>query len=167
MVNVVVREAALHDAEAAAAVYVASAEHHHSLDPSFYRVPSLDAVASRYRERIPDADDDSVLLVGDLAGQVVGSCFVRLLPEPTVASMLIPRPGAEIDVAVLPGFRGRSIGYELMSHGEDWARDRGAHLLMLNAHAENVDAIRLYTERLSYRRVGVLLSKEIPAGNGS
>lgn len=75
--------------------------------------------------------------------------------------MLIRRRGAEIDVAVLAEFRGRGVGRALMAHGEHWAWERGAHLMMLNAHAENADAIRFYTERLSYRRVGLLLTREI------
>jgi hypothetical protein len=63
VVEVVVREAELEDARAAAAVYMSSAEHHHALDPEFYRVPAIEAVASRYRERIPQDPHGSVLLV--------------------------------------------------------------------------------------------------------
>jgi GNAT superfamily N-acetyltransferase len=159
--NVTVREATVDDAEGAAAVYVASAEHHHDLDPSFYRVPTMDAVVVRYRERLPESGDDSVLLVAEVDGQIVGTCLVRLLPHPSEASMLHPRLGAEIDVAVLADYRGRGVGQALMTHGENWASERGARLMILNAHVGNVDAVRFYTERLSYQRVGLVLSKEL------
>lgn len=161
VVDVVVREAEVEDAEAAAAVYVSSAEHHSALDPDFYRVPATDAVVSRYRERIPEDARDSVLFVAEVAGQVVGSCLVRLMPEPSEASMLLHRQAAELDVATLPASRGRGVGSALMAHGERWARERGAQLIMLNTHVANHDAIRFYTERHAYRRVGLVLSKEI------
>lgn len=158
--DITVREATVEDAEGVAAVYVSSAEHHHAIDPDFYRVPATEAVVARLRERIPDEADDSVLLVAQVNGQVAGSCRVALVPAPSDASMLLPRPGAELDIAVLAGFRGQGVGQALMSHGERWAAARGARLLMLNTHEQNTDAIRIYTERHSYRRVGLLLVKE-------
>lgn len=89
LVDVTTREAVPDDAAGAAAVYVASAEHHHGLDPTAYRVPSLEAVTSRYRDQLAGGDEGPVLLVADEDGRVVGSCLTRLLPEPSEGSMLI------------------------------------------------------------------------------
>jgi ribosomal protein S18 acetylase RimI-like enzyme len=161
VVEVVVREAELDDVEAAAAVYVSSAEHHHALDPEFYRVPAIDVVASHYRELLRQDPHASVLLLAEVGGRIVGSCQVTLLPEPNEASMLASRRSAELDVATVPGSRRRGVGSALMADGERLARDRGVQLLMLSAHAANEDAIRFYTERHSYRHVGVVLSKEL------
>lgn len=159
--DVVVREATVEDAAGAAGVYVASAEHHHEIDPDLYRVPPTEAVVARYRERIPDDDGESVLLVAETGDRIVGSCLVRLVPPPSEASMLLPRRAAEIDVAVLPGSRGRGVGRTLMTRGEAWAADHGAELVLLDTHVGNTGAIRFYTERLAYRRVGQVLAKEL------
>lgn len=161
MVDVVVREAGIEDAEAAATVYVSSAEHHHALEPTFYRVPASEGVVARYREQLREGPGDSVLLVGEVEGRVVGSCEARLMPEPDEASMLIPRRAAELDLATLPVYRGSGVGSKLIAHGERWARERGARRIVLNTHVANGRAISFYTDRHSYRRVGVFLSKDL------
>lgn len=161
--EITVRPASADDAEAAAAVYVSSAEHHRQLDADLYRVPDTAVVAARYRERIPQAGDESVLLVAEVDGFVVGSSLVRLLPPPSEASMLRARRGAEVDVAVVAGQRRRGVGRRLMAAAEQWAAERGARVLLLDCHADNRDAIRFYTGLLGYRQTGVLLSKLIDA----
>ena len=156
-----IRPARVEDADAAAAVYVASAEHHHGLDPVLYRVPAVEAVAARYRDRIPGDDDTSELLVAEVGGQVVGTCLVRLLPASSEASMLAPRTAVQVDVAVLSGHRGGGVGRALMEHAERWASARGAQLVMLDAHAANTGALAFY-EQLGYRRAGIVLHKPLP-----
>lgn len=158
--DLVVRSARPEDADAAAAVYVASAHHHCTLDPDLYRVPDVEVVAARYRERIPDADNESELLVADIDGQVAATCLVRLVGEPGDASMFIPGRVAEVDVAVLAAFRGHGLGRALIHQAERWAVQRGARRVMLDAHAANSEALGFY-EHLGYRRFGVLLAKSL------
>lgn len=62
---------------------------------------------------------------------------MRLMPKPSEASMLKPVTVAEVDVAVLPAFRGRGVGHALVGHAEAWAKEQGAERAMLNAHADN------------------------------
>lgn len=101
-------------------------DHHHcTLDPDVYRVPDVEVVAARYRERIPDADNESELLVAEIDGQVAATCLVRLVGEPGDASMFIPGRVAEVDVAVLAAFRGHGLGRALMHQAERWAAQRG------------------------------------------
>lgn len=109
-----IRAARVEDVDAAATVYVASAEHHHAVDPALYRVPDLE------------------------------TCLVRLLPAPSEASMLVFHTAAEVDVAVLPSYRHRGFGRALMEHAERWAAARGARLVMLNAHPANTSAFAFY-----------------------
>lgn len=158
----IIRRARVEDAEAAAVAYVASAEHHHALDPDLYQVPDLETVTGRYRDRIPAADDNTELLVAQVDAQVVGTCLVRLLPAPSEASMLAPRTAAEVDVAVLPSHRGGGLGRALMEHAQRWAADRGAQRMLLNAHAANTSALAFY-EQLGYHRVGLVLHKPLRA----
>jgi ribosomal protein S18 acetylase RimI-like enzyme len=145
------------DAEALARVYVSSAEQHAALDGSFYRVPDLGVVADRYRERAGGADP--AVLVAEADGELVGMAEVGTAPEPDRASMVRPVPTATIDVAVLPGWRGRGIGARLMLAAESLARARGAHRVLLDAAAANQRALRFYQRDLGYRPLGLLLLK--------
>ena len=48
---ITIRPAAAEDAEGITRTYMESSEHHARLDPERYRVPEVDAIAARYRER--------------------------------------------------------------------------------------------------------------------
>jgi ribosomal protein S18 acetylase RimI-like enzyme len=56
-------------------------------------------------------------------------------------------------IEVLPAFRGRGIGAELLVRAEDSARSAGAHFIALHVDVENAAAIRLYESR-GYARQG-------------
>ncbi|SDT64161.1 GNAT family N-acetyltransferase [Jiangella sp. DSM 45060] len=145
------------DADALARVYVAGAAHHVGLDPHRYRVPPLDAVARRYRERRPDR---ARILVARLDGDVVGSASVTMLAPPGPASMIVDVPAASLDVAVLPDHRGRGIGRALLEAAATTAAALGAVRLQLDAHHANDGALRLYRD-LGYQPMGVLLSRVV------
>jgi GNAT superfamily N-acetyltransferase len=158
---VVIRPASVDDVDALADVYVSSAGHHAALDPDFYAVPDRDAVVGHLRDRLKQEDDaDVVRLVAELDGTVVGSADVELR-SPSPASMLRPERAASIGMAVLEDRRGVGIGSRLVEAAEAWARERGATLMMLDASAANVDALRFYEHRHGYRLRGVLLTKQI------
>jgi [ribosomal protein S18]-alanine N-acetyltransferase len=54
---------------------------------------------------------------------------------------------------VLPAFRGRGVGAELLVRAEESARSAGAHIIALHVDIENTAAIRLYQSR-GYVRQG-------------
>ena len=56
-------------------------------------------------------------------------------------------------IEVLPEFRGRGIGVELMQRLEGSARAAGAAMIWLHVDLDNAPAIHLY-ERLGYRKTG-------------
>jgi GNAT superfamily N-acetyltransferase len=149
------------DADGLARVHVSSAAHHAQLDPGFYRVPSMDAVAGRYRSgpagRRPD------LLVAELDGRIIGMAAPAELTPPVPESMIAPVRAASVEVAVLDGHRGHGVGSLLMQAAEHAARTRGVRRLMLDAASANDGALHFYRTRLGYQDQGVLLSKDLPA----
>lgn len=157
----IVRAATADDVEALADIYVSSARHHAALDPEFYAVPDREAVATHLRQELSAEGAGSVIrLVAEVDGRLVGSAEIELR-SPGAGSMLAPRLAASVGVAVLEDRRGGGIGSTLMEAAEDWARERGATLMMLDASAANADALRFYEERHGYRLRGVLLTKRL------
>lgn len=156
----VIRPASVEDVEALADVYLSSARHHAVLDLEFYAVPDRAAVVRHLQEALSAADGArAARLVAELDGDVVGSAEVELR-SPRAASMLRNRVAASVGLAVLEERRGSGIGSRLMAAAEEWARQRGATLMMLDASAANVEARRFY-ERHGYRLRGVLMTKPL------
>ncbi len=156
-----IRAATIDDVDAMADVYLSSARHHAALDSELYAVPEREAVVGRLRDALEREDDTGeVRLVAEVDGRVVGSAEVELR-SPSPASMLRPERAASVGVAVLEDRRGAGIGSRLMEAAEEWARRRGATLMMLDASAANVDALRFYEGRHGYRLRGVLLTKQL------
>lgn len=158
-----IRPATIGDSDALAEVYLSSARHHASLDPEYYHVPDREAVIRHLREALR-ADSSSpermVHLLAEVEGLVLGSAEVTL-QSPNAASMIRPTVAASVGLAVLEDERGGGIGSRLMEAAEDWARERGATLMLLDASAANRDALRFYEQRHGYRLRGMLMTKEL------
>lgn len=156
-----IRPATIGDCGALAEVYLSSARHHTGLDPGYYHVPDREALVSHLREVLSaDSPERRVRLVAEVEGVVLGSAEVTL-KSPNPASMIRPTVAASVGVAVLDDQRGGGIGSRLMEAAEDWARERGATLMLLDASAANRDALRFYEQRHGYRLRGVLMTKEL------
>ena len=157
-----IRPATINDSEALAEVYLSSARHHASLDPEYYHVPDPEAVIRHVRKTLAaDSPERTARLVAEAEGVILGSAEVTL-QSPNPASMIRPTVAASIGLAVLEDQRGGGIGSRLMEAAEDWARKRGATLMLLDASAANVEARRFY-ERHGYRLRGVLMTKPLDA----
>lgn len=156
-----IRLATTDDIEALTDIYLSSARHHSNLDSSFYRVPERPAVAGHVRQALSAADPDrTAQLVAEVEGAVVGSAEVAL-QSPNPASMLRPQVAVSVGIAVRDHRRGSGTGSRLMEAAEDWARERGATLMLLDGSAANTEALRFYEERHGFRLRGVLMTKEL------
>jgi GNAT superfamily N-acetyltransferase len=78
------------------------------------------------------------------------------------------QPQRDVDVrrvyvnylAVQAAYRSRGIGSSLMEAVEEWARERGADLLLTDTNLRSPDAVRFY-EKLGYERQSVILRKPL------
>jgi ribosomal protein S18 acetylase RimI-like enzyme len=84
-------------------------------------------------------------VVAEIDGQVIGYAFAT--------SHYAGRLVHLVRIAVLPQYRGQSIGVRLLADVVEFARVRGADLMTLNTQSYNIDAQRLY-EWFGFRRTG-------------
>ncbi|WTY85442.1 GNAT family N-acetyltransferase [Sphaerisporangium sp. NBC_01403] len=137
---------------------LANAERHVQLDPVIYRVPDIEAMR-RHCEEVLSAESKVLILIAEVAGEVVGRVEVVLLADPPEHSILIPRRAAEIHTVVLDGHRGKSVGSALVMAAEQAAAERGASILYAGIFTPNKEAVRFYSSA-GFGARGTLLSKE-------
>ncbi|HJZ48333.1 MAG TPA: GNAT family N-acetyltransferase [Roseiflexaceae bacterium] len=93
----------------------------------------------------PSILDAPYFMVAEMGGQIVGYAFAT--------SHFAGRLMHLVRIAVLPEYRGQSIGVRLLADVIAFARLRGADLVTLNTQAHNNAAQRLY-EWFGFRRTG-------------
>ena len=148
-----VRPAVSEDANAIARIFLESAEHHATLDPLRYVVPTFDVIIIRYREgqrQWDDADRRGITLVAELGGEIVGFIDARLerSPDPMHRELLY----CDIaEIAVKRRDRNKGIGGELLQAAEIWGRKHGADYASLEYHAANTSAGEFYQRRMGYQ----------------
>lgn len=156
--QVEIRPATADDVGALADIYQASADHHVRLDPSLYTTPDYQALRQRYEGRLPMPQDQEIL-VAEVDGEVVGWIELHLLAAGGEPRMMRDRKSVEMDIAVLPHYRGHGVGSRLVDAAEAWAAARGAEVMTIEAHVANLDAIRFYSERHGFRTTAILMMK--------
>jgi ribosomal protein S18 acetylase RimI-like enzyme len=108
------------------------------------------------------ADHDPVLLLASDGDRLVGYGLAYAVPAADgwlADTWATGRRVGEIEsLGVLPEYRGRGIGSELLRQLHDDLRDQGVVDLVLGVVPGNTDAIRLY-ERHGYRPTWLYLSR--------
>ena len=133
-----VRAAATRDLDQVAALWTLLVEHHAVYDSAF----ELRADASGEIRRLIGAiarDPDATLLVreNDDGPGLVGFCAVRVDRAPPIQVEVVR---AEItDLVVLPGWRRRGIGRELVEAAQSWVRGLGVDRCEVRVAAHNVE----------------------------
>jgi ribosomal protein S18 acetylase RimI-like enzyme len=156
-----IREYRPEDAAQVERCFVVLQEHERSVEP--LRAPARD-VAEKYLEFMyrRAAETDGKIFVAEEAGEVAGfACVWGRIAH----NELINAPGEYAyvsDLIVLPQFRGRKLGYELLRAAEEYAAGRGATRLVIGVLARNTIARRLY-ERFGFEESQVEMSKSLAA----
>jgi GNAT superfamily N-acetyltransferase len=97
-----------------------------------------DQALRRAREVITNENSD--VLVAELAGELVGFCSVAL----DLRSIRFGQRAWVEDLAVAPAHRSAGIGKALLDAAKAWAREHGADHLELDSGDGRVDAHRFY-----------------------
>lgn len=151
-----IRAAVAADSDGIARIFLESAEHHASLDSELYFVPDFETIAARYREgRQHPAEEraDSITLVAELGGEIVGFIDARLYP-PTDAMHRQMIYCLVSEIAVSRERQSHGIGRQLLQAAEDWGRRQGAEFAVLEYHAANASAGAFY-RRMHYRLASI------------
>jgi ribosomal protein S18 acetylase RimI-like enzyme len=152
-VVITIRPAVSEDADGIARTYLESAEYHAGLDPERYWVPAVETILARYREgrqHVPDAGADSITLVAELSGEIVGFIDARL--ERSADAMHRAMVYCHVvEIAVSSPHQNQGIGGRLLLAAEDWGRRRGAEFASLEYLAANTRASLFYQRRMGYR----------------
>ena len=88
---------------------------------------------------------DDCCVVAEQNGEIVGAAWTRIIP----AYGHIDNKTPELAISVLPNYRGRGIGSEIMKNLFELLRERGYQQTSLSVQKDN-PAVRFY-ERLGYK----------------
>jgi ribosomal protein S18 acetylase RimI-like enzyme len=161
--TITIRPAVAEDADGIARTYLESAEHHARLDPERYWVPAVEAISARYREgrqHPQDAGAESITLVAELSGEIVGFIDARL--ERSADAMHREMIYCHVaEIAVSSRRQNQGIGGRLLQAVEDWGRRQGAEFASLEYHAANTRAGEFYQRNMGYRVVSITTIKRL------
>ena len=160
---ITIRPARPEDADGITRVYLESAEHHARLDPERYSIPAVEAIAARYREgrqHPPQTEGDSITLIAELGGEIVGFVDARVerFPDPMLCEMLYCHI---VEIAVSLAHQSQGIGGQLLRAAEDWGREHGAEMAALEYLTANTRAGSFYEQRMGYRRAAAKSVKRL------
>lgn len=121
---------------------------HQQAVPEFFRgTDSPPPTLASIEELLQDGQGAWFLAEAD--GHIVGFVTIRLR-QASLDPARMPEVQVVVDsLGILPAWRRRGIGRHLMQTVEQWAREHGAHRMMLNVWEFNTGAQELY-ETLGY-----------------
>ncbi|HEY6991566.1 MAG TPA: GNAT family N-acetyltransferase [Bryobacteraceae bacterium] len=160
---ITIRPAVSEDADGIARTFLESAEYHACLDRERYWTPAIETISARYREgrqHPPDVDGESITLVAEFGGEIVGFIDVRLdrSPDPMHREILYCHV---VEIAVSSRRRHQGIGGQLLRAAEDWGRRQGAEFASLEYLAANTRASEFYQRRMGYRIASIVAIKRL------
>jgi GNAT superfamily N-acetyltransferase len=136
-----------------------------ALAPDTFQVPETEGLAEHLdRAEVAGDDPDVLRVVAEVGGRVVGAAAGRIERPVEGARYQLQRQFAEtrliVDVVVVEeAYRRQGVGERLMAALEDWGRERGATVALLDTYPESALSLPFFTERMGYGRRSVRLWK--------
>jgi ribosomal protein S18 acetylase RimI-like enzyme len=132
---------------------------HYEFDPERFMRPQR-GVEQGYASFLGSQldDPDSVVLVAESEGRVVGYIYAAV--EPPSWKELRDRAGYIHDVLVAEGHRRSGVAEALINAAIEWLRTRDVPRVVLGTAAQNENAQRLF-RRLGFRPTMIEMTKEL------
>lgn len=156
--DIVIRRAAESDGPALGRLGAELVRLHHGWDPERFLTPgpSIEVGYGRFLASHM-ASETNVVLVAELAGEVIGYVFAGVAPRSWME--LRDEAGFVHDVIVATDARGQGIGGRLVEAAADWLVERGVPRVMLWTAEKNDAGQRLFA-RLGFRRTMIEMTRE-------
>lgn len=121
-------------------------QHERSLEPDI-KAAGRKAAASFLAHFVSeDSENQGKLLVADLDGQIVGFINGYIEEDPSADDLVTHRWFYISDIAVLPGYKGQSIGSRLILEMEKYARSLDISQVQISLLAKNDGAYSFYAK---------------------
>jgi ribosomal protein S18 acetylase RimI-like enzyme len=154
-----IHEGTVEDYPRAREVMAETLAFHQQSAPEFFRATDAPPPPYTFIEELVRAGHGAWFLAEENE-QIVGFVTIRL-ESTTQKPWMVPEVRAHIDnLGILPRWRRRGLGRQLMAAGEQWAQQHGACRILLNVWEFNDAALALY-ETLGYRTLSRNLWKPL------
>lgn len=165
MSDILIRNPRTGDGEGLAQTWRDAGAYYASLAPELCQVPDENGLADWLEEPLLGfGSEDTRALVAEQSGQVVGFVTATIeRPRPDVAKQLL-RDLARVRVninalAVRETHRRQGVGTKLMDAIEEWARQQGATVALLDTYSKSPLSMPFYEQRMEYSRHAVRFRK--------
>jgi GNAT superfamily N-acetyltransferase len=164
--TVTVRPARSGDGAAISRAWLSAGAYYADLDPEHFQVPRVEGLAENRDNLLDRPGDDSLHLVAELDGEVIGWLWARIEPPRQDASAQVTRePGwTRLFVASLIVDRDHwrsGAGTALLEAAEAWGRDRGAQVARLDTYADSPVSVPFYEDHMGYQRRSIVFQKRL------
>jgi len=164
--NVAVRPARSGDGAAISRAWLSAGAYYADLDPEHFQVPRAEGLAESLDNQFARHDDDSLQLVAELGGQVVGWLWARVEPPGQNACAQLTREHGwtRLEVASLivdrDHWRG-GVGTALLEAAEAWGLEHGAQVATLDTYAYSPVSVPFYEDHMGYQRRSIVFQKRL------
>ncbi|HEV8166314.1 MAG TPA: GNAT family N-acetyltransferase [Actinomycetota bacterium] len=165
MARIEVRPARPGDGGDLARNWIEMGSHYAALDPDAFQAPAADGLTGWFEELLRQPrDDDSIWLVAEVDGRVVGTVDAHLERPADDAARQILRDLARLRLTVdalgvEEAYRRQGVGTRLLRAVEAWGRDRGAARIVLTTFVDSPTSMPFYQHRMGYQQRSVVFGK--------
>lgn len=161
--GIVIRQAHPGDGQGLADVHLNTAATLHQLDRSRFKLPDTDGMAEWIDADLATIGEEWNCFVAEEAGRIVGQVEAKVHAPLDSAryqtmSNLAGIRGEVNSLGVLKSHRRRGIGKALMAAAEDWLKDRGARVVILDTWLRSPESVPFY-DSIGYERVSIIFER--------
>jgi len=166
MGGILVREARPDDEDALSRIHAEVARYYVGLAPKYFQLPALGGFDQGRDGASTSSQGDSLRLVAEADGEVVGALFARLLGPGEGATRGVTSGAGELRLridylATAAGRRRRGVGTLLVEAAEAWGRRAGATIAETTACDGSSLSFPFWEERMGYEDRSVSLRKSL------